>query len=552
MDSSNSGDSTDLDDLLAVIQARKWTFLLMFIVALATMAVLSYRKTPLYEAQARVFVQAFPPAVPSPVQPPNLQTESELVASEPVAARVIDDLDLDESPDSLVSGLSVEVLPDTEVLLISYTSTDAAFARDAANSFTDNYIEYRRDRALETLFSTRTSIQSRVDAVQDQLVRKTEELQKALQRENDALARRLEGVRSVLTTRLGLLQQRLDDVARDRSVTHGGSQVIETANMPSTPVSPNHRRDLTLGVIMGLILASGTVFLSERLDDRFRTRVDVEEKVGAPVLATVTRFDVRDVPGFPAPIVASRPKSTVSETYRALRTNIQFTMRQRNIKSLLITSPSSGEGKTITTANLGAAAAQAGTRVLLLSSDLRRPALETYFGVANKVGMSTWLAGHVTDLGAISQATTIPNLHLIPSGPLPPSPAELLASPRLRDLISSLEQAWDLVLLDSPPALPVADAMILASTVGGTLLVINAATTRRSAAAHGRGRLQSIGAEIIGSVLNEFEPSNAPFYHQAYYTDYRPEAVPKERANDGFGSQPTGPGHQSSLRSGRE
>jgi tyrosine-protein kinase len=538
MQGTNSGDFTNLRDHIAVIQARKWTFILVFVAALGAMAIFSYRQTPLYEAQARVFVQAFPPPFPSPVQPPNLQTESQLVASEPVASQVIDQLNLEESTDSLVSGLSVEALADTEVLVISYTSRDPAFAQDAVNSFAENYIAYRRDRALQSLYSTRTSIKSRLRAVQDQLVRKTEKLREALQKKNDALARRLEGERSALTARLGVLQQRLDDVERTSSVAQGGSEVIEGANRPSSPISPNHRRDLTLGAVIGLILGTGTVFLRERLDDRFRSRTDVEEAVGGPVFATVTRFDIRDVPGSPAPIVASRPKSTASETYRALRTNIQFTMRQRNIKSLLITSPSSGEGKTITTANLGAAAAQAGTRVLLLSSDLRRPRLENYFELMNKVGISTWLTGHETDPGALAHATPIPNLHVIPSGPLPPSPAELLASPRLRDLISRLEDQWELVLLDSPPTLPVADAMILGSVVGATLLVVNAATTRRSAAAHAAERLRSIGAEIIGSVLNGFDPFISPYHSEAYYyTDYRPPDVSSEERGDGIGSQ---------------
>jgi polysaccharide biosynthesis transport protein len=532
METGKRGQSNELLEYLAVLKARKWTFALVFVLVLGAVTVFSYRKPPRYQAQARVFVEPFPSSEPGVIQTPNLQTESQLVMSEPVASRVLRDLGLDESTTSLKTDLSVEALTDTEVLVITYTSPDREFARDAANSFSESYIDYRRDRTLERLGSAKRSLQTRVDAVQEELEQQTRKLKAALQAGNDARASKLEGQRGVLTTRLGLLQQRLDDVQPDRSITQGGSQVIQPATVPETPVSPNHKRDTTLGAVLGFILATGTVLVRERFDDRFRSRTDVSETIGAPLLATIPRFNGGSGAAFSGPIVAAQPKSAASESYRTLLTNIEFTMVQRNLRSLLLTSPSAEEGKTVTTANLGVAAAQAGRRVLLVSTDLRRPALETYFGVENRVGVSTWLAGLLDHPFGLVQRTTIDNLQIVASGPIPPNPAELLASPRLTELIATLEPVWDLVILDSPPTLPVADAMILASRVGMTLLVVNGGTTRRSSAAHAREKLQSVGGDIVGSILNGFDPAKSPYLYQSYYYAYpeyqSTEATPAE------------------------
>jgi tyrosine-protein kinase len=543
MQTGKGSQSNELLEYLAVLKARKWTFVLVFLLVLVAVTVFSYRKPPQYQGQARVFVEPFPSSEPGVIQTPNLQTESQLVMSEPVASRVIRDLGLDQSTSSLKADLSVEALTDTEVLVITYTSPDPEFARDAANSFSENYIDYRRDRTLERLGSAKKSLQVRVDAVQEELEEQTRKLKKALQAGNDARASKLEGQRGVLTTRLGLLQQRLDDVQPDRSITQGGSQVIQPATLPETPVSPNHKRDTTLGAVLGLILAGATVLVRERFDDRFRSRTDMSQTIGAPVLATIPRFDGASGAALSGPIVAAQPKSAASESYRTLLTNIEFIMVQRNLRSLLLTSPSAEEGKTATTANLGVAAAQAGRRVLLVSTDLRRPALEAYFGVENRVGVSTWLAGLLDHPFGLVQDTTIDNLQIVASGPIPPNPAELLASPRLTELISTLEPVWDLVILDSPPTLPVADAMILASRVGMTLLVVNGGTTRRSSAAHAREKLQSVGGEIVGSILNGFDPATSPYLYQSYYyayPDYRsPETRPDELGVPGQPSEET-------------
>jgi capsular exopolysaccharide synthesis family protein len=271
-----------------------------------------------------------------------------------------------------------------------------------------------------------------------------------------------------------------------------------------------------MGAIFGLALGVGMAFLRERLDDRFRGRPDVEQAMEAPVLATVPRFPKerrsREL------IVVSEPKGAASEAYRNLRTSLQFLLTQRGAKTLLITSPSEHEGKTATTANLGFALAQAGQNVILVSGDLRRPQLEKYFGVKAEVGLSTYLLGEVDDIGQIVLGDpSLPGLRLLPSGPVPSNPAELLTSPRVGELVAELEAHSDIVIFDAPPVLPVADSVILGSHVGLAVLILDAANTQRSAAVHAKELLQRVGTEVIGCVLNAFDASGSPYYYEPYY-----------------------------------
>jgi non-specific protein-tyrosine kinase len=219
----------------------------------------------------------------------------------------------------------------------------------------------------------------------------------------------------------------------------------------------------------------------------------------------------------PLPVV-SEPKGPASEAYRNLRTGFQFLASQRGYKTLLVTSPSAHEGKTSTVANLGVALSQAGRRVVIVSADLRRPSLEKTFGAESDLGLSTWLLGEEEDLrNLVLEHPDIPNLSLMTAGRIPSNPAELLTSPRLRELIDRLTQYFDLVLFDSPPVLPVADAVILASHLDSVILIFDAASTGRSAALHAKEQIERVGGNIIGCVLNAFDPSNTPYYYEPYY-----------------------------------
>jgi len=211
-------------------------------------------------------------------------------------------------------------------------------------------------------------------------------------------------------------------------------------------------------------------------------------------------------------ITLVNPRSTVAEAYRTLRTNIQLSSLDEPVRTLLVASAGTDEGKSTTLANLAVTFAQAGRRTILVDSDLRRPSLHALFGTANDRGLTTMLLQD--DAPAPLVETPIEGLRLLPSGPTPPNPSELLASRRLEGAIARLTGDADLVLFDSPPALAVSDAAVLSRRVDGVVLVVSAGKTRREHAARARQVLERAGARLLGVVLNNASVEDAVYSYE--------------------------------------
>jgi len=202
-------------------------------------------------------------------------------------------------------------------------------------------------------------------------------------------------------------------------------------------------------------------------------------------------------------VTVANPRSPISEAYRALRTNIQFSSIDRSLHSLLVTSTSPEEGKSTVLANLAVTFAEAGSQVILVDADLRRPSLHVLFGLSNQVGLTTAV---LDDGGALPiQDTPVPNLRLLTSGPLPPNPAELLGSQRMDRIIEGLRAMADYVLFDSPPIVAVTDAAVLGRRLDGVLLVVDAGKTKRDHARRAKALLEKVNAHLLGVVLNNAE-----------------------------------------------
>ena len=524
----------DLREYLAVLRNRKWTILLVLLLVVASALAFSFRQTPIYQSTTRLLVKGVPTDGSGYVQPPNLETEAEILASEPIATRVIEELDLPLTPDASIAQLTVTPAAETALVLeLSYSSTDPETARDAPNSYASSYIDYKRDKAQEALELGRQAVENQLTPVQEQLDAVTRRLGAPGVGTDDALRSTLETERAALIAQLGVLEQRVDDFELSIPIDLAGGEVIQPAALPTSPTSPDHVKNGLLAVFLGLMLGIGLAFLRERLDDRLRGRGDIERALNAPVLATIPRVQTNKKANTEL-VTRSQPRSSASEAYRSLRTNLQFLMTQQSVRSVLVTSPSAGEGKTMTCGNLATVLTQAGQRVILVSCDLRRPTLERYFNVETQPGLSNWLAEGDDEIWEFVKDPGIANLRIIPSGPIPGNPAELLTSRRLRTLVDTLESNCDLVLIDSPPSLAVADASILASHVDGVLLVLNATTTHRSAAARAKEELERVGASLLGCVYNAHDASSSPYYYQPYYSSgYTDEIHPQSVKSGG-------------------
>ena len=226
----------------------------------------------------------------------------------------------------------------------------------------------------------------------------------------------------------------------------------------------------------------------------------------------------------------SNSEPAATEAYRVLRTNLQFASVDRPIRTLLITSPAPGEGKTLTAANLAVALAQAGRRVILVDADLRKPRLHHVFKLPNHDGLTTALVQERPDFDGLLQAGPEPGLFILTSGPLPPNPSELLGSGRTRDLVAHLLTQAEMVLFDSPPAAAVADAVVLGAQLDSVLVVLDAGRTRRDAARRTLEALRKVNARVAGAALNRM-----PRRQEGYYYDYYQRAAAVSGASDGDG-----------------
>jgi len=279
----------------------------------------------------------------------------------------------------------------------------------------------------------------------------------------------------------------------------------QEATVPSLPVSPNVPLNIVLGTLVGLALGVGLAVLRETLETRIRNEHDVEGVTEVPILGGIV-FDprARDRPL----IVHVDPRSPRAESFRTLRTNLQFLDVGRTDRSFVVTSSIESEGKSTTGANLAIALADAGSRVLLIDADLRRPKVAEYMGVEGVVGLTDLLIGRA-DLDDLIQPWGKGQLFVLPAGQIPPNPSELLGSARMSHFIAEFNRMFDVVIYDTPPLLPVTDAAILAKNVGGAIVVVAAGRTHKNQLKGAISALDNVGAPVSGLVLTML-PAKGP------------------------------------------
>jgi capsular exopolysaccharide synthesis family protein len=337
---------------------------------------------------------------------------------------------------------------------------------------------------------------------------------------------------NTLVGQIAVLQQQLTNLTPPDTLRVG--QVLAPANLPREPASPDYLQNGLLALAAGLVAGVGVAFARERLDDSLRGRTDLEAHLRAPVLAVIPRVKAWRKRRRALTITVSEPFSPTAEAYRTLRTGVQFAATNRDAKTFLITSPHPGDGKTATTANLGVALAQNGSKVVVVSSDLRKPRLHRFFGLDHGAGLTNVLAGKVA-LEDVVVETKVENLSLLGSGSSPKAPGELLGSKSMGEVLESLRAEADIVLLGAPPLLAVADAMTLAQRVDAVLFVADAERTTRGAVDLAIRQLDQVRAHVIGAVLNNFDPSKARTYSYdyGYYSyEYRDRGRPGRKKKE--------------------
>jgi capsular exopolysaccharide synthesis family protein len=445
-----------------------------------------------------------------------IETYQELVKTWPVLDAVIVRLDLPYSTRELSKRIEVNVIPDTQLLELRVKDNDAQRAADIANEMALTFLLQRSaEQQLQEIEGYEQIVAAQMRVLEQAIEEAAVEIEQArtspglLTQEELAV---LQGNRSqqqsayasLLAGYLNIraMKSRLLDVA-----------IVEPAQPPSVPIGPRKLFNTAIATMSGCMIACVLAFLLEYLNDTLESADDMRDTLSLPSLGTIPFVRAWQRNGH-AHIKAK--EWPIAEAFRILRTNIHFANVDSTIRTLLVTSSGPGEGKTSVVANLGVVMAQNGRKVLLVDADLRRSQLHNAFKTHNYVGLTSLLLNDAKQQECVVE-TEIPNLYVIPSGPSPPNPSELLGSQRMAQLIEEFQASADIVLFDVPPLLACADAMVLASQMDGAVLVVDSRSTRPEAAAQALEMLRNAEAKVLGGVLNKAHAKSSGYYY--YYSD---------------------------------
>jgi capsular exopolysaccharide synthesis family protein len=327
----------------------------------------------------------------------------------------------------------------------------------------------------------------------------------------------------------GLLQ-RLKEVSVAGGVGTNNISVVDKAQVPTTMFKPVLKLNLAIAIILGLVGGVGLALFFEYLDDTFKQASDVERLLGIPVLGLIPESAELNNNMNIVQLMVDEGRSALAEAYRSVRTALQFATAHGAPKLMGVTSTNMGEGKSTSALSIAIQFAQSGHRVLLIDADLRNPSLHRVLGADNTQGLSNCLAGKLQPF-EVTLNTTVNNLFAITTGPLPPNPAELLSGKKMQMLLELAADRFDHIIIDSPPILGLADALVVANLVEGMLLVVEAGKTRRAAAQASIKRLLSVRAKPLGCLLTKMNGQAHGYGYEYYY-------------GEGYGVKPQAAGNQ--------
>jgi len=510
--SEATGQAAALHHYLGVARRRKWLILAVAVFVPLAVVVVSLLRSPVYEGSAKVLLSRQNLASRlTGIPEPNASVEEETVvktqaqvARVPAIARGVSRRlgPGTMSPQQFLESSSVSTSPEAEILTFHVRDGDARVAARAATLYAQQYSRYRRLQDTASLVSARRGVERHIQELRD------------AGEDSGAL--------------YNSLLNREQQLQTMETLQTSNTTVIEAAG-DAQQVSPKPLRDGVLALLVGAFFGLGLAFLLEALDTRVHDARELERALGIPLLARVPPPPRRD-DGEDAVAMLEQPEGGQAEAFRMLRTNVEFTLLDREVSSVMITSALEEEGKSTTVANLALAFAQAGKRVALVDLDLRRPRLEQVFGLDQAPGVVQVVLGQ-SSLDEARHRVSIPDcagaLEVLTCGSPPPNPGEFVASRRLPELLAQLAERADLVLVDSPPLLHVGDAMTLSADVDAMVVVAEPKKLRQGAVEEARRLLGPMRAHKLGFVLTGAEQGKG--YGYGYGYGHRPPQPPAER-----------------------
>jgi capsular exopolysaccharide synthesis family protein len=540
-------DEPDLRSYLGVVARRKWWVVGITAIFLALAVAMSVIPEPTYEVHARVLTSTGTDLATLVIGEGrttfdvNREAENQAarIDGAEVRYRVARALPPSVKPGD-VARVKVRTInpPDStrtsSVVELSLVSVDPDQAAQLLRIYASTYVEYWNNLNQERTVTSMALLSDKITEIDGQIETANAEMLDPATDDNRRSDLVAEAAR-LRTQRGGWENQRDRLEVGAQTGDLGGAEVISPAYGADTPVTPDIPKNLAIGLSFGLFLGVTVAFLRDYFDDSVKSKEIVERVTGVPALGLIPRFDTSTS----ELVAAAAPTAAAAEAFRALRTSVKFLSVDREVRVVQITSPSPGEGKTVTAANLAIVLAQAGDRVVLVGADLRRPRAEELLGVPLTPGLTGVLIGEVALPQAIRSVEGLPNLSVLPAGYPPPNPSELLSGERARRLIDVLAQTYDIVILDCPPVLPVTDALVLARMADTTLLVTSVNRTSRRSLDRGVEVLQQVGAPLMGTVMTSLSPGatfgGEPYrYETTSYPRHKPQSP--AFSGNGYGS----------------
>jgi polysaccharide biosynthesis transport protein len=449
---------------------RRWAWLIILcpIVAAAAAGIISFLLPPVYEANVSLLVR---PAQPLTVDPGSAtltsdqisRTYAQLMTERPLLDEVNSDLHLNTTPDNLGKLIKVTPQVNTTIIEVTADSTDPALARDIANTLVTDFIA---------------------------------QVKNIEQQENSS----------------------------PNSQTKDNLVVVSPAVTPTKPVSPNIPLNVAIALAGGLLVAVGLALTMEYIDQSVKSDEDLTARVGViPIAHVPFAPSTRKKRG---ELVSLQSELPTAEAYRTLRTNILFSGVDRKLSTIVVTSAFPGEGKSRTASNLAVVLAEAGHKTLLIDADFRRPSQHRIFGIVSNTGVANLILQDRPEVEAVHAIEGIPNLWVVPSGPRPPNPSEMLGSTRFMAILERFQGLFSYVIIDTPPVMAVTDALVVAAKCDVTLLVAEQGRTTIPGLKHTREAIERVGGRTIGVVMNKLRSEGMGYYYYAAPYGYVYGAAP--------------------------
>jgi capsular exopolysaccharide synthesis family protein len=483
----------ELMDQMSALWARKWGIAAIALLAGALGFLTTSQDGENYRAAARLVVTPFGDGVPGQSDTVNVVTESEILRSMEVAEAVISDLGLDRTQQELIDAVDVASVPNSEVLVVGFTSSDPQVAAEVPSAFASEYFDLRRAAAEAAVSRALDRANTLLESATTQLERVKRRLASATERRDARSRTSLQAAQDVLVLRVGNLQDAVFDL-ESQDVRNEGGRIVSSSPATAQLSSHSRLRNAVLGTTLGLFLGIGVMLLLEFILEPIRTRTQLERVTKVPVLAQIPDLGRR------GGIASSQG---VFDAFHTLRARLEFKALDNGVRSVTITSPHDGEGKTTTVAQLGRSLARSGRRVTLLSCERGKASLEHVLGIQGgpQDGLAAWI-----ERGGDEPLPLTPTEHeglsVVPAGDSHIDISTLLSSPLFPKLLSHVEQECDVLIVDSPALANGSAASLIARSTDASILLVSARKGRKRDVLESVDTLAKVGASPIGTILN--------------------------------------------------